>query len=556
MAGMYDGVSASGIIDTAFGNYDKNSNNKSTLNSLVDAGKAVLNVPKDAYLYANDLTNRYVAQPLSDYVAGPAANYISDSMAQRDFAAEHGGQYPASPEELSAYKSLKAKDMNGALNPQPPATQAQDKQDEIQAGIQKSEQEQKDLAAQGYKQVPDAGQDPVGHISALNENKSKGVGGFSGNVNTPLPTPPTQSQTQDIQLNQQGKAAAFDQNKIPAWYKSDSFNMGLISFGLNLLSGNDLATSFGAAGQAFNDMYGSERRSYWVEDLQKQGYDPIEIDEWRRTGDSKVLTSPQEKAMKGIQQKLQMQQLDNALYEGSPEMRQYKLDQDQFDRNIKIEQMNDAKAARAESLALRREQMAASAEDRAERRQDRLDRAAAKGTEYKDALAKAENWYTRARQGYKNYEDTVRSYGGIDKVYSKNTLGQLTQGAMTDLVFSGNTTKEVAAKQLDEKFVTTVNREREFLAPLLRKDSGAAISQSEWKTTGEIYFPRPGDTPQAREQKAQSRVVAMLATNPHASGELRSAVDQYTQGNVRALKEVRGKVYAQSPQGQWFEIPQ
>lgn len=355
MAGMYDGVSASGMIDTVAGNYNpQTSNSKSTLNSLIDAGKAVLNVPKDAYLYANDLTNKYVAQPLSDYVVGPAANYVSDSMAERDYAAEHGGQYPASPEELAAYKSYKAKDMQGALSP---ANQAQDKQNEIQAGIQEGQQKQADLQAQGYKQVPDAGQDPVGHLSALNENKSKGVGGFSGNVNTPLPSPPTQSQVQDMDLNAQGKQAAFDQNKIPAWYKSNSFNMGLISFGLNLLSGNDLATSFSAAGEAFNQMYGEERRSYWAEDLAKQGYDPVEIEEWKRTGDSKVLTSPQEKQMKMIQQRLQMQQLDNALYEGSPEMRQYQLGREQRKDALSEAQIRNSIANSNAQLGLSRERL-------------------------------------------------------------------------------------------------------------------------------------------------------------------------------------------------------
>ena len=355
MAGMYDNVSASGMIDTIAGNYNpQTSNSKSTLNSLIDAGKAVLNVPKDAYLYANDLTNRYVAQPLSDYVVGPTANYVSDSMAERDYAAEHGGQYPASPEELAAYKSYKAKDMQGALSP---ANQAQDKQNEIQSGIQETQQKQADLQAQGYKPVPDAGQDPVGHISALNENKSKGVGGFSGNVNTPLPSPPTQSQVQDMNLNAQGKQAAFDQNKIPAWYKSNSFNMGLISFGLNLLSGNDLATSFGAAGEAFNQMYGEERRSYWAEDLAKQGYDPVEIEEWKRTGDSKVLTSPQEKQMKMIQQRLQMQQLDNALYEGSPEMRQYQLGREQRKDALTEAQIRNSIANSNAQLGLSRERL-------------------------------------------------------------------------------------------------------------------------------------------------------------------------------------------------------
>lgn len=240
---------------------------------------------------------------------------------------------------------------------QSPADQADEKANQIQGALANTQQQQADLTAQGYKQVPDAGSDPVGHLSALNENKSKGVGGFSGNVNTPLPSPPTQSQVQDMNLNQQGKQAAFDQNKIPAWYKSNSFNMGLISFGLNLLSGNDLATSFSAAGEAFNQMYGEERRSYWAEDLAKQGYDPVEIEEWKRTGDSKVLTSPQEKQMKMIQQRLQMQQLDNALYEGSPEMRQYQLGREQRKDALSEAQIMNSIANSNAQLGLSRERL-------------------------------------------------------------------------------------------------------------------------------------------------------------------------------------------------------
>lgn len=51
--------------------------------------------------------------------------------------------------------------------------------------------------------------------------------------------------------------------------------------------------------------------------------------------------------------------------------------------------------------------------------------------------------------------------------------------------------------------------EREFIAAILRYDSGAAIPDSEFVSTGQIYFPRPGDTPEQLAQKAQSRRVAI-----------------------------------------------
>lgn len=511
---------------------------------------------------------------------------INTSLAENDFK-EANGRYPNSAEERDNWvkqqgqverdrraqqqsQQAPQQDPNtpqGALAqqlPTQPATQysAQDQAAQQRGALQQEAQaktvQQAQAAKDGYTDVPDAAENPQGFLAAKNKNKSAGVGGTSGQINFGEggPKAPTPQQLQNMQLDQEGKKAAFNMDDMPAWYESQSFNYGLISFGLNLLSGNDLATSFAAAGQAFGDMYGQERRSAWAQDLISQGYTPTEVEEYVRTGKSDVLTDPMKKQAAQIQMQTNLQQLNNLQYENSDEMRQYKLDQDKFDRDIKIQQLEDSRAARAESAALRRESMAAAQEEREIRRQERAERAAAKGAEYKESLAKAENWYTRARQGYKNYEDTVKSYGGVDKIYSNNAFGKLTQAAMTDMVFSGDQTKEVAAKQLDEKYVTTINREREFLAPLLRKDSGAAISQGEWKTTGEIYFPRPGDTKLAQEQKAQSRVVAMLATNPHASGELRYVVDQYTQGNVKALKELNGKVYAQSPQGQWFEVPQ
>lgn len=510
---------------------------------------------------------------------------INTSLAENDFK-EANGRYPNSAQERDAWVKQQGqveRDRRAAQQqqqrPQPqdnpqaalqtqlptqPATpiSAQD-QAAQQRGALAQETQQKtqaaaDAAKNGYTDVPNAAADPVGNLAAKNSNKSAGVGGTSGQINFGEggPQAPTVQQVQNMELDQQGKKAAFNMDDMPQWYESQSFNYGLISFGLNLLSGNDLATSFAAAGQAFGDMYGQERRSAWAQDLISQGYTPTEVEEYVRTGKSDVLTDPMKKKAAQIQMQTNLQQLNNLQYENSDEMRQYKLDQDKFDRDIKIQQLEDSRAARAESAALRREQMAATAEERELRRQERAEKEAAKGQEYKENLAKAENWYTRARQGYKNYEDTVKSYGGIDNIYSNNGFGKLAQGAMTDLIFSGDTTKEVAAKQMDEKFVTTVNREREFLAPLLRKDSGAAISQGEWKTTGEIYFPRPGDTPLAREQKAQSRVVAMLATNPRMSGQIKNAVDNYTMGNLKALKESRGKVYAQTHDGQWFEVDQ
>lgn len=52
---------------------------------------------------------------------------------------------------------------------------------------------------------------------------------------------------------------------------------------------------------------------------------------------------------------------------------------------------------------------------------------------------------------------------------------------------------------------------REFLASLLRKDSGATITPDEMSNYGAIYLPQPGNPPKVLEQKKQARKRAVEA---------------------------------------------
>lgn len=52
---------------------------------------------------------------------------------------------------------------------------------------------------------------------------------------------------------------------------------------------------------------------------------------------------------------------------------------------------------------------------------------------------------------------------------------------------------------------------REFLAAILRKDTGAAITNTEMEIYGKMYLPQPGDSPATLEQKKQSRETALDA---------------------------------------------
>ena len=96
---------------------------------------------------------------------------------------------------------------------------------------------------------------------------------------------------------------------------------------------------------------------------------------------------------------------------------------------------------------------------------------------------------------------------------------------MTQLVDRGVLKPKTATAQLFEndknggvRMVTKTNEDRQFmqaakewLAPILRKDTGAAVTDSELQVYMDIYIPRFEDDPQTIRQKAAARKDAMIA---------------------------------------------
>lgn len=69
--------------------------------------------------------------------------------------------------------------------------------------------------------------------------------------------------------------------------------------------------------------------------------------------------------------------------------------------------------------------------------------------------------------------------------------------------------------------------ERNFVNAVLRRESGAAISPTEFENAAQQYFPRTGDTPEVIAQKRANRQQAMNAIQAAAGG----AMDQVTYVN-------------------------
>ena len=85
--------------------------------------------------------------------------------------------------------------------------------------------------------------------------------------------------------------------------------------------------------------------------------------------------------------------------------------------------------------------------------------------------------------------------------------------------------------------------ERNFVNAVLRRESGAAISPAEFSSAEEQYFPRVGDSPEVKNQKAQNRaqaVAGLRAEAGHAWDKIPTAQASYTAQQRKAILSVPG----------------
>lgn len=69
----------------------------------------------------------------------------------------------------------------------------------------------------------------------------------------------------------------------------------------------------------------------------------------------------------------------------------------------------------------------------------------------------------------------------------------------------------------DPEFQRFDQARRDFVNAILRRESGAVISQSEFDNANKQYFPAPGDTPEVIEQKRRNRLTAIQGIRIGAS---------------------------------------
>lgn len=76
---------------------------------------------------------------------------------------------------------------------------------------------------------------------------------------------------------------------------------------------------------------------------------------------------------------------------------------------------------------------------------------------------------------------------------------------------AGNLPMGLGNYMRSEDYQVASNAGKEFLASILRKDTGAAVTPSEEQMYGDIFLPRPGDKPATLARKRQARALAVEA---------------------------------------------
>lgn len=93
--------------------------------------------------------------------------------------------------------------------------------------------------------------------------------------------------------------------------------------------------------------------------------------------------------------------------------------------------------------------------------------------------------------------------------------------------------------------------ERNFINAVLRRESGAAISSTEFESGEQQYFPRPGDTPEVLRQKKLNRLIALKGLEAEAGDQALGEVQTLLAPLESQINEERiAESKIQSPSGQ------
>lgn len=150
-----------------------------------------------------------------------------------------------------------------------------------------------------------------------------------------------------------------------------------------------------------------------------------------------------------------------------------------------------------------------------------------------------------------------------------NNLPNMTKQAVESIPLVGNALGMGANKLLASEGQQRVEQaQRDFINAVLRRESGAAIADSEFDNARKQYFPQPGDTPAVLRQKAANRRTAIEGMKAEFGEQSMPQFLDIVRG-ARSTRQAPGKAaapaaptkiatdadYAALPSGARFQAP-
>lgn len=117
--------------------------------------------------------------------------------------------------------------------------------------------------------------------------------------------------------------------------------------------------------------------------------------------------------------------------------------------------------------------------------------------------------------------------------------------------------KTMIYEAFSPEVASAMNQEIQYLSGILRKESGAAISRSEWENYGNIFFPRPHDGKDDINRKSVLRQVAAKALSSSTRGtdeSFNAVLDAMVSQGIKNVKNVGSKTYVQLNDGNVLEV--
>jgi len=157
-----------------------------------------------------------------------------------------------------------------------------------------------------------------------------------------------------------------------------------------------------------------------------------------------------------------------------------------------------------------------------------------------DEQAKAANYANRMAES----NDIISRLQNINQGFAGNVGGVVS-----------NLAPNIANPALSADRQMFIQAQRDFINAVLRRESGAVISESEFANARQQYFPQPGDTEQVIQQKSQNRMNAIRGIMGAAGQNYTPPKNYQTpppQANQPKVQITSQEEYARLPSGSLF----